>query len=63
MAEKLIKKKKEDFKKFVKSINRFTSISYVWKKMRVLRQGKYRIDWNKWQAKDRKQAIMKEIEK
>lgn len=38
-------------------------MNYVWKKIRILRGCKQKIDWNIWQKKDRIQEIEKEIEK
>lgn len=55
-------KKKEDFIKFIQSINRFTSMKYVWNKIKVLKHLYRTIDWIKWQNKSRKEVIIKTIE-
>lgn len=56
-------KKKENFVKFAQSINRNQGMTYVWKKMRVLKNYRNRIEWNTWQGKDGEKEIEKEIEK
>lgn len=64
IARKTIKqKKKEDFKRFATSFNKTTNLKYVWQKMKVLKKGFNTIDWNKWNNKDRKEEIEKEIDK
>lgn len=48
IATKTINQKKRDnFKKFIESINRYTNISYVWKKIRVLKKSSKTIEWTK----------------
>ncbi|XP_077282774.1 uncharacterized protein LOC143908831 isoform X2 [Temnothorax americanus] len=54
--------KKENFENFCKSINRFTSLSYVWSTMRILKNTRKNIEWNKWQTKDRESEIRKTID-
>lgn len=54
-------KKKNNFIEFISSINKFTSLSYVWKKMKVLKRSFQKIAWNKWQNNDRRTTIMKTI--
>lgn len=56
-------KKKEDLKKFIRSLNKNVSIKYVWNKMRVLKNRFDTISWNKWQGKNRENEINKTIEK
>ncbi|CAL1677545.1 unnamed protein product [Lasius platythorax] len=55
-------KKKKSFIEFINSINKFSNLTYVWNKMRILKKSFRTIDWNKWQNKDRRQAIYKTIE-
>lgn len=38
-------------------------MTYVWKKIRVLRNSSQHIQWNKWQIKDRSVAIEEAIDK
>lgn len=60
MATKTIKqKKRENFKRFIESINKYTNISYIWKKMRVLKKSSKTVEWTKWQKKDRNQECIK----
>lgn len=49
-------KKKKDFVRFIESINKFTSMSYVWKKIKVLRHPFRTVEWNKWQTKSREKG-------
>lgn len=56
-------KKREEFERFCSTINRFTSIKYVWNTMRVFKNVQNKINWNKWSHKNRKEEIRKEIEK
>lgn len=54
IARKIIKQKKQqDFKKFTMSLNKNISTTYVWNKMRVLRNRFNTVAWNKWQGKSR----------
>lgn len=55
--------KREEFERFCSTINRFTSIKYVWNTMRVFKNVQNKINWNKWSHKNREKEIRKEIEK
>lgn len=62
-ATKIINtKKKKNFIDFISSINKYTSLTYVWNKMKILKKSFRTIDWNKWQNKDRRQTIINTIE-
>ncbi|KYN29937.1 hypothetical protein ALC57_00607 [Trachymyrmex cornetzi] len=62
VARKTIEyKKKMNFEAFCKSINRFSGMRYVWNKMRVLKNTRNSIEWNKWQTKNREEEIVQEI--
>lgn len=64
VARKVInKKKRENFDEFCASINRFTSVSYVWKVMRTFKNTRKNITWNKWINNNREEEIKKEIDK
>ncbi|XP_077274290.1 uncharacterized protein LOC143903991 isoform X1 [Temnothorax americanus] len=58
----LNKAKKDNFDDFCKGINRFTSLSYVWSTMRILKNTRKNIEWNKWQTKDREVEIRNTID-
>lgn len=58
-ATKTINKKKDNFKKSIESINKNTNISYVWSKMRILKNASKTIEWTKWQKNDRKEECIK----
>lgn len=61
-ARKLLnKKKRENFIKFIESINKFSNMTYVWKKMRILKNASKTLEWNKWQYKDRKEEVLKTV--
>lgn len=38
-------------------------MTYAWQKMRILRKSSNIVDWNVWKGKDRKEVIIKEVEK
>lgn len=38
-------------------------MTYVWKKMKVLRNKNCVVNWNEWKDKDRNEEIRKEVEK
>lgn len=53
-ATRIINRKKRDnFKKFITTINKNTNMTYVWNKMKVLKKSSKTVEWNKWQKKDR----------
>lgn len=54
-------KKREDFKEFTSNLNVHTNQAYVWKKMKVMKNGFDNVDWNKWQVRDRKKVIENSI--
>lgn len=63
-TKKLLKdKKKTNFRNFIKSINGFSNIKYIWKKATVLKNSFNKVKWNSWQTKSRKETILKEIDK
>ncbi|RLU23006.1 hypothetical protein DMN91_005284, partial [Ooceraea biroi] len=63
IAKRTIKsKKKEDLDRFCNSINRYTDMSYVWNTMRVFKRVQTKINWNKWQLKDRTMEIRNTID-
>lgn len=49
--------------KFASGLNKNISIKYVWNKIKVIKKGWNKVEWNKWQIKDRKQEIEKTIKK
>lgn len=64
IARRVIRKKKrENFKNFCNSISRYTSLTYVWNIMRTLKKSRNKVNWNKWQLRDREKAIREEIDK
>lgn len=64
VARKIIRqKKRENFKEFVSGLNKSSNLSYVWKKMKVIKNSFNVIDWKKWQGKDREKIVRKEIDK
>lgn len=63
IARKIInKKKRENFLNYCSKINRFTNIKHVWNTMRIFKNSRVSIDWNKWQLKDRRETIMDSID-
>lgn len=38
-------------------------MTYTWQKMRILRKSSNIVDWNVWNGKDRKEVVIKEVEK
>lgn len=64
IARKVVKqKKRENFKEFVKGLNKNFNLNYVWKKMKVFKNSINKIDWKKWQGEDREKAIRREVGK
>lgn len=57
------RKKRNNYKKFIQGINKFISLSYVWKKAAVLKNSFTNVNWRSWQNKSRKDTILAEIEK
>lgn len=63
-AVKIIRsKKRESYKTFVGSINRFSNMKFVWNKVRILKNAKSRVTWNDWPVGDREKTILEEIDK
>ncbi|XP_071580666.1 uncharacterized protein [Temnothorax nylanderi] len=63
LAKKTInKKKKDNFEKFCSEINRFTSLSFVWNTIRIMKNSRKNIEWNKWQTTNRESEIRKSID-
>ncbi|CAL1687259.1 unnamed protein product [Lasius platythorax] len=56
-------KKRECFKEFCNSINRWTGLSYVWKTVRILKNSFSRVTWNVWQTSDREKVVLQEVDK
>lgn len=64
IARKTVKrKKKENFLGFVKNLNKFSNINYVWKKIGVMKDREGRKSWNGSGRIERKELIMKEVNK
>lgn len=64
IARKTVKRKKrEDFKKFTRRLDKNLSIKYVWNKIRVLKNRFNKIEWNRWQGMNRELEIDNTIEK
>lgn len=62
-ARKIINKKKRDnFFSFCYSINKFSDIKYVWNKMRIFKNSRKTIGWNKWLFTDRNAVIKETIQ-
>lgn len=53
------RKKRDNFKRFITTINKNTNMSYVWNKMKVLKKSSKTVEWTKWQNKDRKKECVK----
>lgn len=49
--------------KFVEGVNKNTGMTYVWKKIGLLRNKKFNINWNEWKNKDRNEELKKEMGK
>lgn len=63
IARKIINKKKRDnFMNYCKSINRFSNLKHVWNAMRIFKNSRISIDWNKWQLENRNEVILESIE-
>ncbi|XP_036139740.1 uncharacterized protein LOC118644709 [Monomorium pharaonis] len=60
---KIKEKKTEAFTNFCNSINRWTGVTYVWNTMKILKNRFAKVSWNTWKTKDRKEVILKEINK
>lgn len=64
VARKVIRRKKrENFVEFAGSLNKNSDLSYVWKKMKIIKNSFNVVDWKKWQGEDREKVIRKEIDK
>lgn len=57
------KKKKDKFMDFVKSINKNISMTYVWQKMKILRNRKNIVNWNEWKDKNRLETVREDMDK
>lgn len=58
IARKVInKKKREDLHRFAFSLNKNISIKYVWGKMKSLKKSWIKVNWNKWQVKNRNTEV------
>lgn len=63
IARKIMNKKKRDnFFSFCSSINKSSDIKYVWNKMRIFKNSRKTIEWNKWQFTDRNAVIKETIQ-
>ncbi|XP_071575008.1 uncharacterized protein [Temnothorax nylanderi] len=56
-------KKKACFEEFCAGINRFTSLSYVWNTIRILKNARNNVRWNSWSGKNREDEIRKSVDK
>lgn len=64
VARKVVRRKKrKNFIKFTGSLNKNSNLSYVWKKMKIIKNSFNVVDWKKWQGEDREKVIRKEIDK
>lgn len=62
IARKTIKtKKRESFINFCNGINRWTSLSYVWRTVKILKNSVNNTKSNNWQSSDRERRILEEI--
>lgn len=48
---------------FVKSINKNISMTYVWQKMKILRNRKNIVNWNEWKDKNRLETVREDMDK
>ncbi|XP_024870002.1 uncharacterized protein LOC112453444 [Temnothorax curvispinosus] len=62
VVKKTLCRAKENFETFCQFINRFTSLPYVWNTLRILKNARSRIEWNKWQTKNREAEIRRTID-
>ncbi|XP_071582049.1 uncharacterized protein [Temnothorax nylanderi] len=63
IARRTIKtKKKVSFDKFCSGIDRFTSLSYVWNTMRIMKNARRNVEWNSWPTKNREDVIRSSID-
>lgn len=56
-------KKKENFRKFASSLNRFTDVSYVWKKMNTFKNRDNKQTWGREGDKEYDRIVSLEMEK
>ncbi|XP_024870041.1 uncharacterized protein LOC112453489 [Temnothorax curvispinosus] len=56
------RKKKAGFEEFCRGIDRFTSLSYVWKIMRIFKNARKNLEWNAWPTKNREEVVKSTIE-
>lgn len=63
VARKVVRRKKR--KNFIEfgNLNKNSNLSYVWKKMKIIKNSFNVVDWKKWQGEDREKIIRKEIDK
>ncbi|XP_071581229.1 uncharacterized protein [Temnothorax nylanderi] len=55
-------KKRASFDRFCSEINRFTSPSYVWNTIRILKNARSNLDWHPWPTKNREEVIRASID-
>lgn len=48
---------------FVKSINKNISMTYIWQKMKILRNRKNIVNWNEWKDKNRLETVREDMDK
>lgn len=48
---------------FVKSINKNISMTYIWQKMKILRNRKNIVNWNEWKDKNRLKTVREDMDK
>lgn len=48
---------------FAASLNKKSNVTYVWNKTKVIKNSFNTIEWRKWQNKDRRETVIKELEK
>lgn len=64
LARKTIsRKKREDLQRFAASLNKNVNIKYVWRKIRTIKKSWNKVNWNKWQTKNRTKIIEESIDK
>lgn len=57
------RKKKESFKIFTGSLNRHVNMSYVWEKMKIIKNRENKREWDKLLDEDGKEGIRLEVNK
>lgn len=57
------RKKRENYRSFVQTINKNSNLKYVWNKMKIFRRANDRVEWNNWPRGNRGEIIEKEIDK